>query len=91
MEAGFKNEENTRKLVQKEMAVMKEEVKTFTMGSNCTASSEASTRVGLGSGTFARPPPLATRWADPWAPRKLEFKGWNPDYTLKPFWMTLRR
>ena len=62
---------------------MKEENHKMNMSSGCTVSREASTMKGLASGTFARPPPLATRWVDPWAPRKLEFKGWNPDSSQK--------
>ena len=72
--AGFKNEENARQAVQEEMAAMREEIKNIKMGSSGIVSSEASTRVGPGSGTFARSPPLAPRWADPWVPRMLEFK-----------------
>ena len=76
------NEENERQLIQKETAVIKKDIKNLKMGSSSssTVNSEACTRVGLGSGTFARPP-LATRWADTWIPRKLEFKRWNPDFT----------
>ena len=54
---------------------MKQDIKNIEMDS--TMSSEASTGVGLGSGTFARPPPMSTRWRDPSIPRKLELKGWN--------------
>ena len=56
MGEGFKNEDNARKLLQNELAVMKDEIKNLKMGSGSTLSSEASTRVGLGSGTFAGPP-----------------------------------
>ena len=55
----------------------------YQMGSSSTVCSEASTGVGLGSGTLARPPPLSTRWDDPWVPRKLELQGWIPDFTQK--------
>ena len=64
METGLKNEETARQLVQNDIAVMKEEIKNLKMGSSSTVSSEASAWVGLGSGTFARPPPLATRWTE---------------------------
>ena len=56
MEDGFKNEENARQLVQKVPAVMKDEIKNLQMDSESTVCSEASTGVGLGSGTCARPP-----------------------------------
>ena len=62
IEDGFKNEENARQRVQKELVVMKDEIKNLRMGSGSTVWSEASTGVGLGSGTFARPPPLTSRW-----------------------------
>ena len=71
---GFKNEENPRLLVRKELAIMKDE-------SGSTVCSEASTGVGLGSGTFARPQPLSSRWNDTFIPRKVEFKGWVTGYT----------
>ena len=59
MEEGFKNEENARQLVPSEIAVIKEEIKKhLKMGSGSTVCSEASTGVGLGSGTFARPPQM---------------------------------
>ena len=46
-----------------------------------TVCSEASTGVGLGgSGTIARPPPLAPRFNDIFFPRKMESKGWVTDY-----------
>ena len=66
------------------MAVMKEEIRSINkMGSSCIVSSEASIRVGLPSGTFARPPPRATRWVDLWVPRELKFKGWKRDSLQK--------
>ena len=34
----------------------------------------------LGSGTFAQPPPLTSRWNETFISRKMEFKGWVPDY-----------
>ena len=40
-----------------------------------------SIRVGPGgSGTFASPPVLASRFNDIFLPRKMEFKGWVTDY-----------
>ena len=52
------------------------------MGSGSTpVCSEATTGVGLGSGTFTRPPPLTFRWNENFVPRKMEFKGWVTDYT----------
>ena len=53
---GLRNEGNARQLVQKEPAVMKDEIKHLKMGSDSTVCIEASTGVGLGSGTVARPP-----------------------------------
>ena len=69
MEDGFKNVENSSQLVQKELAVMKDEI------------SEASTGVELGSGTFARPPPLTSHCNEILIPRRMEFKGWITDFT----------
>ena len=60
---------------------MKEEIKNLKMERQ--KRSEAFTRVGLGSGTFAWPPPLSTRWSDAWVPRNIEFKGRNPDFTKR--------
>ena len=59
MEDGLKNEENAIQLVQKELAVMKDELRNFKTASGSTVGSEASTGVGMGldSGTFARPLP----------------------------------
>ena len=82
MEAGFKNEEYTRQLFQNETAVRSEDIKKIRMDSG-TVCSEASTAIGLGSGTFARPPPLSSSWTETWVRRKLEFKGWNPDFTKR--------
>ena len=73
MEHGFKNEENARQLVQKELAVMKDEIKNLKMGRGSTGRG-----VVLVSGTHARPP-LASRWNDTFIPRKMEFKGWVTD------------
>ena len=78
MGEGFKNEDNARKLVQNELAVMKDEIKNLKMGSGSTLSSEASTGVGLGSGTFARPPPLTSRWNEIIVPRKWSSKDGSP-------------
>ena len=55
MEEGSKNEENARQLVQSEIDDMTGEIKNLKMGSGSTVCSEASTGVGLGSGTSARP------------------------------------
>ena len=77
-EDGFKNEE---KLVQNEIAVMKDEINNLKMGSGSTVCSEASTRVGQESGTFARPPPLSSRWTEIWIPRRKELKGLVNDFT----------
>ena len=45
---------------------MKDELKNLKMGSGSTVCSEASdgAGMGLGSGTFARPPPFSSRWND---------------------------
>ena len=83
MVQGFENEENARQLVEKELAVVREELKNFKIGNGSTVCSAASTGVGLGSGTFARPPPLSARWNDIFIPRRMEFNGWNTDYTLR--------
>ena len=80
-EEGFKNEENARQLVQKELAVMKDEIKNLKVGSGSTVWSEASTRARLGSGTYAQPPPLSSRWTETWIPRRIELKGWVTDFT----------
>ena len=56
------------------------------MGSGSTVWSEGSTGVGLGaSGTFARPPALASRNNEIFIPRKMEFKGWTTDCTRSSF------
>ena len=81
MEDGFKNEENARQRVQKELAVMKDEIENLRMGSGSTVCSEATTGVGLGTGKFARPPPLTSRWNEIFVPRRMEFTGWITDYT----------
>ena len=65
----------------KELAVMKDEIKNLKMGSGSIVYSEGSTGMGLGSGTFAWPPPLTSRWNEIFTPRKMEFKGWVPDYS----------
>ena len=39
MSAGFKNEKNERRTVYDELTIMKDEIKTMKMGSNCTVSS----------------------------------------------------
>ena len=57
---------------------MRVELKNIEIGSCCSASSEASTRAELGSGTCARPPLLATRWADHLGHKEARFQGVNP-------------
>ena len=74
---GFKQRRKCETSSQNESAVMKEEIKNLKMGSGSTVCSDAGTGVGLESGTFARPPPLSSRWAGTWIPRKMEFKGRN--------------
>ena len=65
-----------------DLAVMEEEIKNLKIGSGSTVCSEISTGVGLGgSGTFARPPSIASRYHAILIPRKMEFKGWIADYT----------
>ena len=78
---GSKNEENARQLAQKELAFMKDEIENLKMGSGSTVCSEASTGVGLGSGTFARPRPLSCRWNETFNPLKMKFKGSVTDYS----------
>ena len=69
---GLKDDENARQMV------LKEEMKSLQMGSGSIVCSEAST--GRGSGTYARPSALASRFDDIFLPRKMEFKGWVLDY-----------
>ena len=45
--------------------------------------SAPSTEYELGSGTFARPPPLGPNWKGNWEPRASEIKGWLKDWPLK--------
>ena len=78
---GFNNEENARQLVQNELAVMKDKLKNLKMVSGSTLCSEASTGMGLGSGTFARPPPLTSRWNEIFVPRRMEFKCGVTDHS----------
>ena len=89
MEDGFKGEKMARQQAQDEIKQMakkdldafKEEMKSLQRRSGSTVCSEASTGVGLGgSGTFARPPTLASRFNDIFLPRKMEFKGCFTDY-----------
>ena len=82
---GFKNEEKCKKLVQNELAVMKDELKNLKMGRGSTVLSEANTGVGWESGTFAWLPPLTSRWNDIFVPRKMEFKGWVTDFSESSF------
>ena len=53
---------------------MKDEIKSAQTGSGSTVCSEANAGVGLGSGTFARPPNLSSRWIDTCVSRKMGFK-----------------
>ena len=81
MDEGFKNEERARKLVQNDLAAMKEEIRQIEVESGSTVCSEANTAVGKGaSGTFA-PPGIAARNNETFVPRMMEFKGWVTDYT----------
>ena len=89
MEDGFKGEKMARQqaqdeikqMVKKDLDAFKEEMKSLHRKSGCTVCSEASTGVGLGgSGTFARPPTLASWFNDIFLPRKMEFKGCFTDY-----------
>ena len=50
---------------------MKDEIKNLKMGSGSIVCSEGSTGMGLGSGTFAWPPPLTSRWNEIFIPRKM--------------------
>ena len=59
---------------------MKDEINNLKLGSGSTVCSEASTRAGLGSSSFARPPPRSSRWNDTFIQRKVEFKGWVTDH-----------
>ena len=52
---------------------MKDELHNLKVGSGSTVCSEASTGMGLGTGTFARPPPLTSRWNETFVPKKMEF------------------
>ena len=62
---GFRNVERARKLVQNDLAVMKEEIKNLKMSSGSAVCSETSTGVGLsGSSTSAKPPSIASRYHD---------------------------
>ena len=81
MEDGLLNEECARQNFQKEMAVMKDEIKNLRVGSGSTVCGDASTGIGLGSGTIARPPTLISRWNEMFIPRRMDFKGWFTDYT----------
>ena len=86
MYEGFRNEEKARKVVQNDLAVMKEEIQKLKMESGSTVCSEASTAVDLGaSGTFAKPPGIASRYNEVFIPRKMEFKGWITDNTKSSF------
>ena len=54
---------------------MKDEFKNLKMCSGSAACSEASTGVGLGPGTFARPPPPSSRWIDAFFQGEYNSKG----------------
>ena len=73
MDEGFQNEESARKLVQNDLAAMKEEIRQIKLRSGSTVCSEAGTAVSEGaSGTFARPPPgIAARFNEAFVPRKI--------------------
>ena len=78
---GLKDEETARQMVQKDLDILKEVIKSLQMGSGSTVCSEASTGVGLGSSdTFAWPPALASPFSEIFIPRKMGFKGWLTDY-----------
>ena len=80
---GIQERRKCKAVGSKELAVMNDEIKNLKMGSGSTVCSEASARVGLGSGTFARPPPLTSRWNEIFVPRRMEFKGWVTDYAKR--------
>ena len=71
MDAGFLNEENETRKFFDQLTKMKEEVETTKTATSCAVSSAARTRFGLGSGTFARPPPTGPKWKEAWEPRKI--------------------
>ena len=54
MEDSFKNEEKARQRVRKELAVMKDEIKNFRMGSGSTVCSESKHRSGIGIWYFCQ-------------------------------------
>ena len=62
--------------------IIKEKITQFELDSGSTVCSDARTTVGKGpSGTVARPPPgIDIRLKDFFMPRKMELKGWVPDY-----------
>ena len=62
---------------------MKEEIKNLKMGTGSRVCSEASTGVGLGSGTFARRPLLSSWRTETWIPKKWNSKGWITDFTKR--------
>ena len=89
MEESLKNEQLARQQAQnkiqqmakRDLDALKQDMKSLHMGSWSTACSEASTGVGLGgSGTFARPTALASRFSQIFIPRKVEFIGWVADH-----------
>ena len=78
MDEGFKHDESARKLVQNDLAAMKEEIRQKKLESGSTVCSEASIVVETGArGTFARLPPSIAA--------EMEFKGRITDYTRSSF------
>ena len=73
-EGGRFQERRKRKIARSQLkkAVMRVELKNIEIGSCCSASSEASTRAGLGSAT------LATRWADHLGSKEARVQGVDP-------------
>ena len=81
MEAGFKNEEDARMLVQNEMAVMKEEIEKYQYGA--VAALQAA-KPAPGWGSDLGPSLDRHHWLQSGpVPRKLKFKEWNSDCSLK--------
>ena len=52
-----------------------EEIKNLKMGSSSAVCSEASTRIGLGSGTFAGAQPLSSKWTEDVDSKKTGIQG----------------
>ena len=90
MDDGFKSGQMARQqaqdeimqMVKKDLDAFKEEMSCLLRGSGSTVCGEASTGVGLGgSGTFARPPALASRFSDIFLRRMMELKATNSAVT----------